>query len=34
MGKVLRVDLSKSKIYEESPDPNSIRMFLGGIKRN
>ena len=29
-GKILRVDLSKSKISEESPDPNSIRMFLGG----
>ena len=30
MGKILRVDLSKSKISEESPDPNLLKLFLGG----
>ena len=30
MGKVLRVDLSRSKISEETPDPNMVKMFLGG----
>jgi aldehyde:ferredoxin oxidoreductase len=30
MGKILRVDLSKSKITEEFPDENTLKMFLGG----
>jgi len=30
MGKILRVNLSKSKITEEFPDENILRMFLGG----
>lgn len=30
MGKILRVDLSKSKITEEFPDENTLRLLLGG----
>ncbi|MFX0062716.1 MAG: aldehyde ferredoxin oxidoreductase family protein [Candidatus Hermodarchaeota archaeon] len=30
MGKILRVDLSNSKITEEVPDENDLMMFLGG----
>ncbi len=30
MGKILRVNLSKSKITEEVPDENTLKMFLGG----
>jgi aldehyde:ferredoxin oxidoreductase len=30
MGKILRVNLSKSKITEEFPDENTLKMFLGG----
>ena len=30
MGKILRVDLSKSKITEEFPDEDTLKMFLGG----
>ncbi len=30
MGKILRVDLSKSKITKEFPDENTLKMFLGG----
>jgi aldehyde:ferredoxin oxidoreductase len=30
MGKILRVNLSKSKITEEALDENAVRMFLGG----
>ena len=30
MGKILRVNLSTSKITEEFPDENTLKMFLGG----
>ncbi len=30
MGKILRIDLSKSKISEEFPDEKTLKMFLGG----
>jgi len=30
MGKILRVDLSKFKIWEETPAEETCKMFLGG----
>ena len=33
MGKILRVDLSQSKISQETPSEDVLKKFLGGSER-